>query len=59
MRIITTTDLVQRDGTIIKSGSTGKVFACSRDSGSFYTNMDDGTFIFIKAWEFDRIEENA
>ena len=59
MRIITNTDLVQYNGNVIKSGSTGKVFSMNRDSGSFQAQMDDGTFIFIKAWEFDRIKENA
>ncbi len=58
-RIVTTAEIVQYDGTVIEVGSTGKVFSFNRDTCSFYADMDDGTFTFIKAWEFDRVEENA
>ena len=58
-RIVITTDIERYNGTIVAAGSSGQVFAFNRDTCNFSVKLDDGTYISAKAWEFDRIEENA
>jgi hypothetical protein len=58
-RIVTTEAVTKRDGTVIAAGSTGKVFGFNRDTCNFSANMDSGEYVFLKAWEFDYVQEEA
>jgi hypothetical protein len=56
-RIVTTETVTKSDGTVIAAGSTGKAFGFNRDTCNFSATMDSGEYVFLKAWEFEFVQD--